>query len=262
MAKRKGLSKKIRFEVFKRDSFTCQYCGNQAPDFVLCVDHIVPVASGGQNDSLNLITACFDCNAGKSDRSLKDDAVVKKQFNQIKELSERRIQIEMIAKWRSGLASMEDLKLLAVRDAIDVHLNPADKTVSDNYLRTELKSALKTYGFEEVLESIEKSANQYLKDPRSESDRDKFLTMIPRICYWSKYEKANPEIAKIRKIAYSARKRWSTCNSHTLTARLLQLHQRNKIPVDDLYVGIMGASGIMKFEDWVGEYLESGDFNG
>ena len=39
---RKGLSKKIRFEVFKRDQFTCQYCGKQAPNVVLEVDHITP----------------------------------------------------------------------------------------------------------------------------------------------------------------------------------------------------------------------------
>ena len=43
MAKRKGISKKTRFDVFKRDSFTCQYCGKSAPDVVLQVDHINPV---------------------------------------------------------------------------------------------------------------------------------------------------------------------------------------------------------------------------
>ena len=39
MAERKPLSKKIRFEVFKRDAFTCQYCGQMAPDVLLEVDH-------------------------------------------------------------------------------------------------------------------------------------------------------------------------------------------------------------------------------
>lgn len=50
MSKRKSISKKLRFEVFKRDSFTCQYCGKMAPDVVLEVDHINPVASGGENN--------------------------------------------------------------------------------------------------------------------------------------------------------------------------------------------------------------------
>lgn len=66
--KRENVSKKLRFEVFKRDSFTCQYCGAKAPDVILEVDHIKPVAKEGSSDILNLITACQACNAGKSDR--------------------------------------------------------------------------------------------------------------------------------------------------------------------------------------------------
>ena len=53
MAERKPLSKKIRFEVFKRDSFTCQYCGKSALDVVLELDHIKPVAKGGSNAKQN-----------------------------------------------------------------------------------------------------------------------------------------------------------------------------------------------------------------
>lgn len=67
---RKQLSKKTRFEVFKRDSFTCQYCGSVPPKVVLHVDHIVPVASGGENNIDNLITSCESCNQGKGATSL------------------------------------------------------------------------------------------------------------------------------------------------------------------------------------------------
>ncbi len=63
--KRKAIPKSVRFEVFKRDNFTCQYCGRKAPDVVLEVDHINPVANGGENDILNLVTSCRDCNSGK-----------------------------------------------------------------------------------------------------------------------------------------------------------------------------------------------------
>ena len=71
MTKRKVLSKKVRFEIFKRDVFTCQYCGSKPPSVVLEVDHIIPVASGGDNDEDNLVTSCFDCNRGKGARSLE-----------------------------------------------------------------------------------------------------------------------------------------------------------------------------------------------
>ena len=62
---RKPISKRTRFEVFKRDMFSCQYCGKKSPDVVLHVDHIKPVSKGGKNTITNLITACRDCNLGK-----------------------------------------------------------------------------------------------------------------------------------------------------------------------------------------------------
>lgn len=58
MAKRTPIPKSTRFEVFKRDKFTCQYCGATAPNVILEVDHIKPVSKGGSNDLLNLVTAC------------------------------------------------------------------------------------------------------------------------------------------------------------------------------------------------------------
>lgn len=64
---RTALSKKTRFDIFKRDAFCCQYCGKTPPAVVLEVDHVLPVAAGGTNATHNLITACFDCNRGKSD---------------------------------------------------------------------------------------------------------------------------------------------------------------------------------------------------
>ena len=60
----------LRFEIFRRDSFTCQYCGRRAPNVVLHVDHVTSVVAGGTNDPANLRTACSMCNLGKGGRSL------------------------------------------------------------------------------------------------------------------------------------------------------------------------------------------------
>jgi hypothetical protein len=60
----------IRFEVFRRDSFTCQYCGRRAPTVILHVDHVIPVVAGGTNELANLRTACSLCNVGKGGRRL------------------------------------------------------------------------------------------------------------------------------------------------------------------------------------------------
>lgn len=67
---RRAMRADVRFGILERDGFACRYCGARAPDAELVVDHVVPVAAGGTDDPTNLVTACQDCNAGKSDRIL------------------------------------------------------------------------------------------------------------------------------------------------------------------------------------------------
>lgn len=64
---RKNIKPKTRFAVLRRDGFRCAYCGQYPPKVKLEVDHITPVAHGGENDMFNLITACNVCNIGKLD---------------------------------------------------------------------------------------------------------------------------------------------------------------------------------------------------
>ncbi len=73
--KRAAISAKLRFEILKRDSNTCVYCGRKSPDVVLHVDHVVPVARGGTNTLSNLVTACEDCNRGKGATALDDESM-------------------------------------------------------------------------------------------------------------------------------------------------------------------------------------------
>lgn len=103
---RKQIGKKLRFDVFKRDDFTCAYCGATPPKVILQVDHIHPVAQGGSNDIDNLITSCQPCNIGKGanslssiPQSLADKAkFVTEQEQQIKGyqevIRERQIRLE------------------------------------------------------------------------------------------------------------------------------------------------------------------------
>lgn len=88
---RKALSKKTRFDVFKRDLFTCQYCGAHPPGVLLHVDHIVAVAGGGGNDKDNLVTACEPCNAGKGARALT--VVPESLAEKAKRIAESELQL-------------------------------------------------------------------------------------------------------------------------------------------------------------------------
>jgi hypothetical protein len=158
MTKRTSLTKKIRFEVFKRDSFTCQYCGRTAPSVLLEVDHIKPVSKDGTNDITNLITSCFDCNHGKSDRELSDDAVVAKRKKQLDELQERREQIEMMMDWQGGLDVLRDEELSSAAGYINKKVAPY--TVNEQGEKT-IRAALRKYGLKEFLECVNISFEQY-----------------------------------------------------------------------------------------------------
>lgn len=66
---RKPISKRLRYEILKRDEYACRYCGVRVPDVVLTIDHVVPVTLGGTDDPSNLVACCKDCNAGKTSTS-------------------------------------------------------------------------------------------------------------------------------------------------------------------------------------------------
>lgn len=61
-----AVSKRLRYEVLRRDNFACKYCGATAPDVKLTVDHVTPEALGGSDDPSNLVAACGACNGGKT----------------------------------------------------------------------------------------------------------------------------------------------------------------------------------------------------
>jgi len=160
MSSRKSFSKKLRFEVFKRDSFTCQYCGKVAPNVVLEVDHIEPVSKGGSNDLLNLITSCYDCNRGKTNTELNDDSVVSKQRRQLELLQERREQIQLMFKWRKEL---DNLKSDTDEMVISYIENKIENFSLNESGKKKIPSLTKKYDLADILESVDLSASKYLR---------------------------------------------------------------------------------------------------
>jgi len=66
---KKKINKSIRYDILKRDNFTCVICGRSQRDgVILHVDHITPVSRGGITTKENLRTLCSDCNLGKSNK--------------------------------------------------------------------------------------------------------------------------------------------------------------------------------------------------
>ena len=157
MSDRKPIPKKLRFEVFKRDKFTCQYCGKSAPDVVLEIDHIVPVSKGGDNDIMNLVTSCSDCNRGKSNIELSDDAVIKARKKQLDEIAERREQLEMMYEWQQVLIADTAAKVQKVCDLIGsmTCFTPSERG------EKVIKNLINKFGYDVVLDATRIAFEQY-----------------------------------------------------------------------------------------------------
>ena len=179
MAQRKPLSKKIRFEVFKRDKFTCQYCGKSAPDVVLHVDHIKPVSKGGTNDIMNLITSCQDCNLGKGAKELSDDSTLKKQQAQIKELAERKEQLEMMLDWRNRMLDLKDDEVEKIKEYW--HKKADMQYEINEHGEKSVRKWLKDFSIIEILDAIDIAFDQYY-DTSKESVEHTFKK-VSGICY-------------------------------------------------------------------------------
>lgn len=129
-----------------------------APDVVLEIDHINPVVNGGDNDIMNLVTSCFDCNRGKGKKKLTEKDEIKKQQEQLKELNEKREQLKMMLEWKEELNNFEDEQVDKCEELIFDFHNELTEIGRSNF-----KKWIKKYGFMEVFETFEVSLNQYVK---------------------------------------------------------------------------------------------------
>ena len=65
-----------RKNIYKRDGYFCQYCGDRPGTQELSIDHVLPRSLGGKSTWENCVLACTDCNAHKANRTI-DEAEMK-----------------------------------------------------------------------------------------------------------------------------------------------------------------------------------------
>jgi hypothetical protein len=151
--KRKSLSKKLRFDLFKRDSFQCVYCGNRPPNVLLEIDHIIPHSKGGKDKIENLVTSCFDCNRGKSNRELTEvPNAISSEISQ-----EKLIQYKTYIKYVKELQKIktEELELVcAIFEKYNTGYTP-----SDNFRNT-ITQFLEKIGLEKTCYAMEVSCTK------------------------------------------------------------------------------------------------------
>ncbi len=76
----KRIVKYTKSNVFARDRYCCQYCGNKFPLSYLTCDHVYPRSKGGRSDWNNVITACKKCNEIKGDKTIEEFGVMPKRL--------------------------------------------------------------------------------------------------------------------------------------------------------------------------------------
>lgn len=103
-----AVSRRLRFEILRRDNYACRYCGASAPDVKLTVDHVVPTSLGGRDEPANLVAACAPCNAGKSsataDQTVVDD-VAQDALRWARAMKVASESVERDAQWELDLAA-------------------------------------------------------------------------------------------------------------------------------------------------------------
>jgi hypothetical protein len=146
---RKPISKRTRFEIFKRDGFRCAYCGRTPVESPLHVDHVEAVANGGENDPANLVTACADCNLGKSDVPLE-----RKQHATGKVTDADRDHAEQIREYLAVQREIASARREVVEALIDHWIDSLQTKRYPRDLPARLASALREWSVPELMEAI------------------------------------------------------------------------------------------------------------
>jgi HNH endonuclease len=178
---RVAISKRLRFDVFKRDEFRCVYCGAVPSETVMLeCDHVKPVAEGGENEIDNLVTACADCNRGKGAALLS--SVPQGLEDKAAEVAEREAQIKAYYEILEAKKARKDDELWSIADVY------MERWGEQTILRTRLASIrmfLDRLDYFEVLEAMEIAV-------------DKKHSKVPAFQYfcgicWRKIKRANGE---------------------------------------------------------------------
>jgi len=247
--KREPLSKKLRFEVFKRDKFKCQYCGKEAPNIVLHVDHIEPVKGGGKNDLLNLVTSCADCNLGKKATRLSDDSYITKQKKQLDSMAIRMEQIDFMFKWKKELQKLEDKTVNKLAKKW-YELTNEKFILNDDGLET-LRKYNKKYNIIEILEAFEISIKSYYK--KDTDDIELAWNKIKGILYSKRLEKDNPVLGQIRRLAWLLQKR-SPYKEYWQVQQTIQQYYNAGYSLDEIQTAIYGSNSYSQFNNIMERY--------
>ncbi len=122
-----------------------------SPEVVLEVDHIVPVAGGGSDDTINLVTACWECNRGKSNKPLSEAMTGEDPHDKAVLLLERERQLR---EYNAVLAEVNERVRTDTEVLCDYWKDATGRSIYGKNL-TCLENLLRKYPYEMVSDAIE-----------------------------------------------------------------------------------------------------------
>lgn len=146
-----SITKKIRFEVFKRDGFQCAYCGKTPPGVMLELDHIEPRSRGGSDEINNLITSCLDCNRGKS--NIRLDKAPPKLAENLEVLKEKEAQLKAYNNLCEQVEKRKSFDAERINDCFKKWF--PDHELSERFKKTSLCRFLAALSRQEILDAME-----------------------------------------------------------------------------------------------------------
>jgi len=253
---RKPISKTLRFEVFKRDSFKCQYCGAEAPNVLLHIDHIKPVAGGGTNELMNLITSCMPCNLGKRAVPLDEHAAVNKARVQLDELQERREQLELMMQWRESLRDLDQDAVDRLAEYWDEHT--PGWSVNDHGKR-KIKKWLQTFGVDEICTAMDASATSYLEFDAENTVKAESVGLafdkVLGICRVNKASEKEPDLKQLYYIRGILRNRIPGYFNDSMALQYLKNARSWEVELEDLNAMARGIKNWTGFTTAIGELI-------
>ncbi len=150
------ISKSLRFDIFKRDDFACQYCGGRVPNVVLEIDAIKPFGKYGINDISNFITSCKDCNMGKGNKEITDNHLTQQQ---LKKINKKKLEIESCFEYKKEVLKLDN----TIIENINNILSENDFGTLTEHGEKEIIKSINKYGLDEFIDCLY-AAIEYGKD--------------------------------------------------------------------------------------------------
>lgn len=173
--------KRIKYEVFEKDSFKCQFCGTGAPVVTL---QLIRIQDTQQNDewldTAFLSTSCKICEKKKSG---VDEKSLQNGYISIDELEERLQQLKMLINWRKGMLNIRKQQLT---NLVSYWENKVPGFVTNNDQKKFAATYISKFSSDEIRSAMDMAVDKFIKySDDGTLDKHSMLiafAKIPEIC--------------------------------------------------------------------------------